>query len=166
MITESPSALPLSAQEMADMLSAATQDLFSSMLGIEVELRAEHEDEGDPFDGVLSLIGITGRVVGTGALMCSDAAACDLSARFLMTEFPSVDEQVLDSIGEITNMIVGGFKNLLEAQFGRLQMSIPSVIHGCSISTHKIKADAAVALRCIYAEGEIRLKIGLAASRD
>jgi len=165
-MTSDTSTLPLSAQEMGEMLSAATQDLFTSMLGIEVETVSEYEDEGDPFDGVLSLIGITGRVVGTGTLICSAPAACDLSSKFLMTEFASVDEQVLDAVGELTNMIIGGFKNVLESHFGRLQMSIPSVIHGCNISTHKTKADVAVGLRCVYAEGEIRLKVGLAASRD
>ena len=67
-----------------------------------------------------------------------------------------MDEQVLDSVGEITNMIVGGFKNLLEARVGSLQMSIPSVIHGKNISMRDSKADVSVAVRCAFRGGRVR----------
>ncbi|HUI57584.1 MAG TPA: chemotaxis protein CheX [Bryobacteraceae bacterium] len=159
--------MPLQAERMAEMLFAATQELFTSMLGTEVRLVAAPEEEPhDPFDGILSLIGFTGKVIGNGEIICTAGTACDLSSRFLMAEFQHVDEQVLDAVGEITNMIVGGFKNRLEAHVGRLQMSIPTVVHGKNISARNLKADVAVTLLCAYADGEIQLKLGLAASRD
>jgi len=167
MMVDSTAKLPLQAAEMADMLFAATRELFTSMLGTEVERLPEPDKEPpDPFDGILSLIGFTGKVIGNGEIICTAATACDLSSRFMMTEFAHVDEQVLDAVGEITNMIVGGFKNLLEAHVGRLQMSIPTVVHGKNISARNLKADVAVSLRCAYSNGEIQLKLGLAASRE
>jgi len=81
-------------------------------------------------------------------------------------EFSRVDEQVVDGVGEITNMIIGGFKNLLEARVGRLQMSIPSVICGKDICTRDSKADVAVWARYAFAGSEFGLTVRLAAARE
>jgi len=159
--------IPISNAEMADMLFAATQEVFTSMLGSEIRQLSEPEvNQAETFDGVLSLIGLAGAVIGNGALTCTAEAACDLSARLLMSEFSAVDEQVLDAVGEITNMIIGGFKNLLEAHLGRLQMSIPSVIFGKNVATRNCRADVAVAVRCAFEAGELELKVRLAAARE
>ena len=137
------------------------------MLGSEIEqVPAPEAERSTPFDGVLSLIGLAGALIGNGALVCSDAAACDLSSRMLYSQFSQVDEEVLDAVGEITNMIIGGFKNLLEARVGRLQMSIPSVICGKNICTRDSKADVVVSVRCAFAGGEFGLTVRLAAARE
>jgi chemotaxis protein CheX len=152
--------------EMADMLFAATQEVFTSMLGSEIDrVECAETERSGPFDGVLSLVGLAGTLIGNGALVCSPKAACDLSSRLLYAEFSQVDEQVLDAVGEITNMIVGGFKNLLEAHVGRMQMSIPSVIHGKNIFTRDSKADVVVTVRCVFPGGDFGLTVRLAAGR-
>ena len=165
MTTESVGiAIPLQPDRMANMLFAATREVFTSMLGSEVQESSEPEMErSDHFDGVLSLVGFVGAVIGNGVLACSAGTACALSSRLLMTEFSKVDAEVLDAVGEITNMIIGGFKNLLEPYAGRLQMSIPSVIHGRDIATRNSKVDLAVAVRCAFPGGEFGLTIRLAA---
>lgn len=133
------------------------------MLGSEIRQLPEPEaEQSDHFDGVLSLIGLAGPVVGNGAFVCSAAAACDLSSRLLIWEFSSVDEEVLDAVGEITNMIVGGFKNLLEPYTGQLQLSIPTVIYSKNIATRNSRADVAVAVRCAFPGGECELTVRLA----
>ena len=155
----------LSEMNLVDMLSSATRDLFDSMLGLDVPLSIQPEVEtGGAFDGVLSLVGLTGQVIGTGALRCSGATACDLATRFLMTPYERVNDEVLDSVGEITNMIVGGFKTLLEGALGRLQMSVPNVIHGRDLTTTHPRADIGIAARCAYSGGEFRLAVGLSAN--
>lgn len=159
--------IPLQNEEMATMLFAATREVFTSMLGSEIQrLQEPLADHADTFDGVISLVGLAGAVIGNGELECAAEAACDLSSKLLMTEFSKVDEEVLDAVGEITNMIVGGFKNLLEPHVGRLQMSIPSVIWGKNIATRDSKAEVAVAVCCVFPGGELRLTIHLAAARN
>jgi len=154
-------------KEMADMLFAATQEVFTSMLGSEIQpVEVPEATCSSQFDGVLSLIGLAGALIGNGALVCSAEAACAMSALLLCTEFPQVDEQVLDAVGEITNMIVGGFKNLLEAHVGRMQMSIPSVIWGKNIARRDSKADVTVQARCVFPQGEFGLTVRLAAARE
>jgi chemotaxis protein CheX len=155
--------IPLQKEEMANMLFAAAQEVFVSMLGSEIQHLPEREAErSDHFDGVLSLIGLAGTVVGNGSLVCSAVVACDLSSRLLMSEFSAVDEDVLDAVGEITNMIVGGFKHLLEPYTGQLQMSIPTVIFGKNIATRSSKADLVVAVHCAFPGGECALTVRLA----
>jgi chemotaxis protein CheX len=146
------------------MLFAATQEVFTSMLGSEVQLLSGPETERPAsFDGVISLIGLVGAVIGNGSLVCSAEAACRLSSRLLAAEFSTVDEEVLDAVGEISNMIVGGFKTLLEIHVGRVQMSIPSVIFGKNIATRNSGANIAAAVRCGFPGGEIEVKIRLVA---
>jgi len=151
-------------EQMADMLFAATQEVFTSMLGSEVQRLPEPETEQSAsFDGVISLIGLVGAVIGNGSLVCSAEVACGLSSRLLMAEFSKIDEEVLDSVGEITNMIVGGFKTLLETHVGRVQMSIPSVIYGKNIATRNSGANVAASIRCTFPGAELALKIRLVA---
>ena len=65
-------ALPLQSAEMANMLFAATREVFTSMLGSELQHLPESEAERSAtFDGVLSLIGLAGPVIGNGALVCT-----------------------------------------------------------------------------------------------
>lgn len=157
-------ALPI--EQMANMLFAATEEVFTSMLGVEIQKSTEPVAERvDRFDGVIALIGLTGPVVGNGALMCSAEAACAMSSLLLSTEVSNVDEQVLDALGEMTNMIVGGFKSLLETHTGRLQMGIPSVIYGKNIATRDSKANVSVTVGCAFPGGRLDLKIHLAATR-
>jgi chemotaxis protein CheX len=115
---------------------------------------------------VLCLIGLAGALSGNGALLCSGETARDLSSRMLGAEFSGVDEEVLDAVGEIANMIVGGFKNLLECHVGTLQMSIPSVIFGKNICTRDARADVAVTTRDVFPGGEFGLTIRLASARE
>jgi chemotaxis protein CheX len=47
-----------------------------------------------------------------------------------MTEASAVNEEVLDAVGELTNMIIGNFKTAAEAVVGALGLSVPTVIFG------------------------------------
>ncbi len=53
----------------------------------------------------------------------------------LMTEAPSVNEDVLDAVAELTNMIIGSVKTDLESQLGPLGLSIPTVVFGRNFRT-------------------------------
>ena len=122
---------------IVDMLRRVTKEVFSTMLSLEVladeaytELQAQSGAEG-----VVSFIGLAGKCAGTCSLRCSSEGACRLASSFLMTEFESVNEEVLDAVAELTNMIIGNFKNQLEDRLGPMALSIPSVIHAHNFAT-------------------------------
>lgn len=160
-------AVPIPNDELAKMLFAAAQEVFTSMLGTEIQrLPDPPADQPSPFDGVLSLIGLAGAVIGNGSMVSTPEAACDMSSRMLMSEYAKVDDQVLDALGEIANMIIGGFKHLLEPCVGRMQMSIPSVIYGKNVAARNSKVPLALAVRCAFPGGEFELRIRLAPARE
>lgn len=110
----------------------ATREVFTTMLGLEVAAGAATLEKTSlgASDGVMSLIGLAGTWTGGGSILCSPEFACRISSRLFMTEYAEVDHEVLDAVAEVTNMIIGNFKSLLEADLGPLGLSIPSVIYG------------------------------------
>jgi chemotaxis protein CheX len=118
--------------KVVDAIRHATGDVFSTMLGMEIQTLEAYRQpcKPQPANGVVGLIGLTGNWMGTGSLACTGELARKISGQFLMSEFPAVDQEVLDAMGEITNMIIGNFKNALEAEAGPLRMSIPMVVFG------------------------------------
>lgn len=47
-----------------------------------------------------------------------------------MTDFPSVDEEVLNAMGELTNIIIGNVKGIIEQSVGPMALSAPTSIVG------------------------------------
>ncbi len=56
----------------------------------------------EPDDGAVSFLGIAGSWAGTGSLSCPATLACRVCAAMLMTEAPSVNQDVLDAVAGIT----------------------------------------------------------------
>ena len=110
----------------------ATREVFTTMLSLEIsdgESYLEKVPPG-PSDGVIAVVGMAGKWICTGSMLCSGALARRLSSQLLMTEFDEVSEEVLDAVAEVTNMIVGNFKNAAEPYLGPLGLTIPTVIYG------------------------------------
>jgi chemotaxis protein CheX len=133
--TETPATLETAF--LAEAMTVAADEVFSTMLNYAARqdppiVRQSIEVLND---GVVSLIGITGEWVGSGVLSCSSDCARWMSSQFLMSDYPEVNDEVLDAIGEITNMIIGNFKNKVAEQTGPLAMSVPAVVHGQNMHT-------------------------------
>jgi chemotaxis protein CheX len=155
---------------IAQSLIRSTSDVFSTMLATELpdgEVTVEETVEGatsEPNDGVVSFIGIAGSWAGTGSLSCSAAMACRVCAAMLMTEAPSVNEDVLDAVAEITNMIIGSVKTDLETDLGPLGLSIPTVVFGRNFKTRSAAAAEWIHVRFFWDGEPLRIKMCLAPS--
>lgn len=117
---------------VTDSLCRATLEVFGTMLSMDAVAGERFTERAPqhPSHGLVALIGMAGAWVGTGAITCSAELACKLSSHFLLTQFESVNDEVLDAMGELTNMIIGNFKNEMETHVGNLGLSIPTVIFG------------------------------------
>lgn len=118
----------------------AAHEVFDTMLGAPLEDLEPYQkaDAPAPGDGVVALIGMAGAWAGTGTFCCSALTACRISAALLMQEYASVDEEVLDAVGEVTNMVLGNVKSALEEDLGAMGLSIPTVIYGRNFVTRSI----------------------------
>ena len=151
---------------IAEFLIRSARDVFSTMLGSELsggEVTVE-TTASEPNDGVVSFIGIAGSWAGTGSLTCSPAMACRICTAMLMTEAPSVNEDVLDAVAEITNMIIGSVKTDLEGELGPLGLSIPTVVFGRNFKTRSAGTTEWIHVRFLWDEDPLLIKMCLAPS--
>jgi chemotaxis protein CheX len=136
-VSTAPAVETLPIDYMAALMTHSVMEVFSAMLSLEVcaeapQIRTAVDVQTD---GVVALVGLTGDWTGTGVLSCSAGSACWISGRFLMSEYEEVNDDVLDAAGEITNMVIGGFKNALADRTGPLGMSIPAIVYGREMRT-------------------------------
>ena len=84
-------------EKIVNAMCAASGEVFSTMLGLEVTPAESFQENSTPVanEGVLALIGLAGSWVGTGMLICSAELACRISSLMLMTEYKAVDGDVL-----------------------------------------------------------------------
>ena len=112
-------------------VTAATADVFSMILDMQVELTVFAADSKPAGNGLISLVGITGNWGGSGVFCCTPALAMIICDRLLGGDRrTAIDEEVLDVEAEVTNMMIGNIKNALESVTGPLAISVPAVIHG------------------------------------
>ena len=159
----------LSQTEVAAAIKAATGEVFSTMLGMEAVAGEDFTEKAGgvaPASGVVSLIGLAGSWVGTGSLACTSALACKLSSQLLMTEFESINEEVLDSMAELTNMIVGNVKTVLEEKVGAMGLSTPTVIFGQNFQTRSARNHEWTVVPFTCGDAHLFVQLCLAPNRE
>jgi chemotaxis protein CheX len=158
---------PVTQAEITKMAKASTEDVFSTMLGLELALikeqfASEHPMLVESGATVVSLIGLTGPWAGTGSITCTADLACVLASRFLSTEYDHVNGEVLDAVGEITNMIIGNVKTSLEDRVGAMELSTPAVIFGQIFQTYSARIHDWMVIRFRCGEQKLQVQMCLA----
>ena len=149
---------------VVESIKQATLDVFETMLGTSATPGETYQETRvmTPSDGVVSLIGLAGPWMGTGSLACSPSMACVISGKLLMTEFDSVNDEVLDAVAEVTNMIIGNVKTMLEAQLGQMALSIPTVVFGRNFTARSASSEEWVVVPFAVENDRLEVKLCLA----
>ena len=138
---------------------AGLEDAFGTMLNCKIERVGlglmENNQALHPVSGI---IGISGKGVGTIVLSMSESVAIKAASTMLMMELSEVDDDVMDAVGEITNMVCGGAKAKLE-QF-HLSMSLPNVLCGTNCRLHFPQNSHPISIPFKCAWGPLALQIG------
>lgn len=80
---------------------------------------------------VTGVIGMAGDEVNGNLVVSFDSSSIlSIVSKMLMEEFKEINGDVVDAVGEITNMISGGTKKLLSEQGLNFNMATPIVITG------------------------------------
>jgi chemotaxis protein CheX len=158
----------ISEDTIVKFVRAAAAEVFSTMLGLEIEPGSAKVDQSAPrvADGVLAFVGMAGQWTGAGVISCSAEFACRICNQLLMTEAPSVNEEVLDAVGEVANMIIGNFKTMVEEHVGPLGLSIPTVIYGRNFTSRSLGTNSSIVLPFSCDGESIEIRCCLAASRE
>ena len=117
----------------------ATRNVLETMARTKLTTQKPYLKEGaTTYGDVTGIIGMASETV-EGSMTISFPAACILQivSRMLMEEpKTTIDNDIVDAVGEITNMICGGAK----AEFGKLGMSFnlatPTMVTGKGVEIH------------------------------
>lgn len=125
---------------LVEMVQRTAKDVFGTMLMMEAEAGEAVIPSEVPAasDGVVGIIGIAGSWVGTGIIQCQAPLACQAASAMMMAEYDSVNDEVLDAMGEVTNMIIGNLKTSLEERYGDMGISVPTVVYGRNFATRTV----------------------------
>ncbi|MCC7475096.1 MAG: chemotaxis protein CheX [Pirellulales bacterium] len=115
--------------ELVNPFLGATSSVFQTMLGCELSrgepsLKQSHSPEYE----VSGLIGLTGKCQGMVVVSLGRDTAIKVAETMLGEAPPELNRDVIDAVGEVTNMIAGAAKAQL-AQY-QLSVGLPSVICG------------------------------------
>jgi chemotaxis protein CheX len=106
-----------------------TKDVFSMMLGWEVELTGILTNEGflSRYD-CSGFIGVSGALQGSIVVSVDQDVAFAAAEAFLGSRPTTINAEVIDLVGELTNMIGGASKDRLG--IAGISLGLPTVIAG------------------------------------
>jgi len=111
----------------------ATVEVIQTMAFIEPVagkpfLKGDNVAQGD----ISGIIGITGSTTGSVALSFSESCIVKIVSNMLGEEITSLNGEIKDAVGELTNMVSGGARRRLEQEGFNLKAAIPTVVYGKS----------------------------------
>jgi len=140
---------------------ASLVNAFETMLSCEVrrgQLRLKSQGPAALYD-ISGVIGLSGKAAGTVVVSLSKEVALKATSIMLMCDATDINEDVVDAVGELTNMIAGAAKAKLEEY--ELSISLPSVVTG---QDHLLRFPSEVTPICVPFEtdwGPLVLEVGL-----
>lgn len=109
---------------------------------------------------VSGVIGLSGKAVGTVVLSLSESFALKAAGTMLMVEATELNDDVLDAVGELTNMVAGRAKAELEEY--DLRVSLPNVVTGSGHEVHFPSNVTPLSIAFDTDWGPLTLEVGLA----
>jgi len=102
---------------------------------------------------VSGIIGITGTIRGSLALSFSAGSILKIVSNMLGENMTSINGDIRDAVGEITNMVSGAARKKIEAMGFSLSASIPTVVSGKEHSIMHVLGGPSVIIPFEIAEG-------------
>ena len=108
-----------------------TAEVLMKMSSLMVTADKPYAKNADIAPGDISgIIGITGDAVGSLAISFTDACICSIVTGMLGELHMQINQDVIDAVGELTNMISGAARSRLEREGMILYAAIPTVVFG------------------------------------
>lgn len=115
--------------ELINPFLSAAHNVFDTMLGCKLTRQAlALKTEHSPMHEVSGLIGLSGMFRGMIVVSLARETALRAAGILLGSQPAELDAEVMDVIGELTNMIAGSAKTQLERY--ELSMGLPTIILG------------------------------------
>ncbi|MEZ6086778.1 MAG: chemotaxis protein CheX [Pirellulaceae bacterium] len=116
-------------EEIINAFQQSTECVFKTMLGLDVTHGPARQcDRMTARHPVSGIIGLSGEMSGDVIVSFEERVATLATAALLGEEPDGLNDDVVDAVGELTNMIAGGAKGTLGR--GDMQLALPTVILG------------------------------------
>ncbi len=146
--------------ELADETVA---EIFRTLLGLNAR-RLPTSETNTPStleNGRTAIVGFSGAMRGYCGVRLSSAAACSIASAMLGgMPMEEGDESIDDGVGEICNIIAGGWKNRIPELSSRCSLSPPTVISGRDYKVHTVKPSVTVVRVYAFDEHVIQVVLG------
>ncbi|QDU95434.1 chemotaxis protein CheX [Lignipirellula cremea] len=150
---------PVDVEFINPFVVAATK-VFNVMLGCELKRGPLFlKNNTQPDFEISGVIGLSGKASGTVVLSLQKEVALSLTEVLLEKRPEHLDADVVDAIGELTNMVAGNAKTRLE-QF-QISLGLPSVIIGKNHSVEFPRGIAPIGIPFQSRLGPVCLVVGL-----
>jgi chemotaxis protein CheX len=118
-------------------LDQAVEEVFGLMLGATVVGVDVDPGADSPSETLTAVIGLAGAVSGACTVQARAKTAIHMTERMVGIEMDTVDEAVLDGLGEISNMLAGAWKSKIPALSSACLLSVPTVVTGTQYVVHR-----------------------------
>ncbi len=127
--------------EFINPFIAAFKNVLLTMAQLDLAAGAPKKKANEVAQGdVTGLLGMTGpQTKGSFSITFDEALALEIMSRMLGERPSKIDAEVIDMVGEITNMVAGGAKNALGEKGYDFGMASPVVVSGKDHTvTHRV----------------------------
>ena len=152
--------MPATEVDFINPVITSLEEIFETMLNCKImRVGLALKESNTTLHPVSGIIGVSGKsAIGTVVLTMSEDVALKASSTLLMTNVTELDEDVMDAVGELTNMVAGATKAKL-AQYN-LSMGLPSVFYGSSCRIHFPTNAHPIAIPFQSPWGSLALEVG------
>ena len=121
----------------AGHLDRAVGEVFGLMLGVPVSAVEDAFVPAPETEVLTAMVGLAGAISGACAVVVKSEAAIYMATCMAGIELDSVDETVLDGLGEISNMLAGAWKAKIPELDVACMLSVPTVVTGSKYVVHR-----------------------------
>jgi chemotaxis protein CheX len=150
--------MKMNAEHMGFLVKSA-QETFSTMLGLNAQMdkMLTRESEAPESPVISGIIGLSGDVQGVVIIKFPMETALTVVSRLIGEEVTKIDDDVTDTIGEITNIIVGSAKKYLNGL--NVSIGLPTVVEGSDYVLHLSRDTPSVCASLSSDAGDFFIKV-------
>jgi chemotaxis protein CheX len=118
---------------------AATQTVFKTMLNMEPRMgKPILKDSGVTSGDVTGIMGLTGDKLGSVCVSFGERGAVLVYNALMGDDHDTISPEVIDAIGEFTNIIAGQARKEFEKAGINLKAALPTVVVGRGVEMHSM----------------------------
>lgn len=121
------------AAAQVNLLDQTLEEVFSMMMGISC---TPTEEPASASNEVTAVVGLAGALSGAYVINVTDSAALRIAGALMGMPATEVDDMVKDSIGEVCNMLAGGWKGRFPKLASECMLSVPTIVTGRDYRLH------------------------------